>query len=180
MRFRFASPLPPVSPFQVVAASFLIGISLIVSGSTCLAIGTKHGIKRDAKRQIEDMEIQWRDAQLTGNVSEMDKLLSDDYFGISMTGQVNTKGQQLDRIRTRKLALTRIDLSDVKVKLIGSTAIVTSRAEVEGVNDGSPIRGSFRYTRVYQRTVAGQWKITNFEATRMSPSADRPESEPRP
>ena len=121
------------------------------------------------------MESQWRDAQLTGNVSEMDKLLSEDYFGISMTGQVNTKAQQLDRIRKRTLMLSRIDLSDVKVKLMGATAIVTSRAEVEGISDGAPMRGSFRYTRVYQRTSAGQWKITNFEATRLARSNDRAE-----
>ena len=125
-------------------------------------------MKRDAKREIEDMETQWRDAQLTGNVSEMDKLLSDDYFGISMNGQVNTKAQQLERIRKRALNLTRIDLSDVKVKLFGTTAaVVTSRAEVAGTMDGAPMNGSFRYTRVYQR-VAGLWKITNFEATRLA------------
>jgi ketosteroid isomerase-like protein len=177
MRIRFAPSLLSFSSPQV-AACFGVILLLVSCSAACPAIGTKHGLK-STKRQIEDMETEWRDAQLTGNVAEMDKLLSDDYFGISMTGQVNTKSQQLDRIRTRKLALTRIDLSDVKVKLIGSTAIVTSRAEVEGVNDGSPMKGSFRYTRVYQRTPAGQWKITNFEATRLSAS-DRAESEGRP
>jgi ketosteroid isomerase-like protein len=130
------------------------------------------------------METQWRDAQLTGNVSEMEKLLSDDYFGISMTGQVNTKAQQLERMRTRTLMLSRIDLSDVKVKLIGTTAVVTSRAVVEGMNDGLPMRGSFRYTRVYQRTSAGQWKITNFEATRLArandPANERSDGDGRP
>jgi ketosteroid isomerase-like protein len=53
------------------------------------------------------------------------------------------------------------------VKLIGSIAIVTSRAEVEGTNDGVPVRGTFRYTRVYQRLPSGMWKITSFEATRV-------------
>ncbi|RXH58662.1 nuclear transport factor 2 family protein [Granulicella sibirica] len=133
-------------------------------------------MKKDAKRQIEDMETQWRDAQLTGNVSEMERLLSEDYFGISMTGQVNTKEQQLDRIRKRTLVLSKIELSDVKVKLIGTTAVVTSRAEVEGTSDGTPMRGSFRYTRVYQRTPAGLWKITNFEATRLA-RPNQPEGE---
>jgi len=33
----------------------------------------------------------------------MDKLLSDDYIGITMTGQVNTKAQQLDRMRMHRL-----------------------------------------------------------------------------
>ena len=126
-----------------------------------------HEKKHDAKRQVEALEEQWRQAQLAGDVATMDKLLSDDYIGISMTGQVNTKMQQLDRMRMHKVALTKLDLGDRQVKLIGSIAIVTSRAEVEGTNDGLPIKGTFRYTRVYQRLPSGVWKITSFEATRV-------------
>jgi len=126
-----------------------------------------HERKHDAKRQVEALEEQWRQAQLSGDVETMDKLLSDDYIGISMSGQVNTKTQQLDRMRQHNLELTRIDLGEMQVKLIGSIAVVTSRAEVEGTDQGAPIKGVFRYTRVYQRLPSGQWKITSFEATRV-------------
>jgi ketosteroid isomerase-like protein len=130
-----------------------------------------HEKKHDAKRQVEALEDQWRAAQLAGDIEVMDKLLSDDYIGISMTGQVNTKAQQLDRARNHKLMLTRLDLGEMQVKLVGSIAIVTSLAEVEGTNEGQPVRGTFRYTRVYQRLPTGEWKITSFEATRV-PSRD--------
>ncbi len=123
--------------------------------------------KHDAKRQVEALEEQWRQAQLVGDVAAMDKLLSDDYIGITMTGQVNTKTQQLDRMRMHKIALTKLDLGERQVKLIGSIAIVTSRAEVEGTNEGAPVKGTYRYTRVYQRLPNGAWKITSFEATRV-------------
>ncbi len=126
-----------------------------------------HEKKHDAKRQVEALEEQWRQAQLSGDVATMDKLLSDDYIGISMTGQVNTKIQQLDRMRTRKFVLTRLDLGEMQVKLVGSIAIVTSRAQVEGTNDGVAVQGTYRYTRVYQRLPSGGWKITSFEATRV-------------
>jgi ketosteroid isomerase-like protein len=126
-----------------------------------------HEKKHAAKQQVEALEEQWRQAQLGGDVATMDKLLSDDYIGISMTGQVNTKEQQLDRMRLHKIALTKLDLGERQVKLIGSIAIVTSRAEVEGTNEGAPVKGTFRYTRVYQRLPSGVWKITSFEATRV-------------
>jgi ketosteroid isomerase-like protein len=126
-----------------------------------------HEKKHDAKRQVEALEEQWRAAQLAGDIGVMDKLLSDDYIGISMTGQVNTKTQQLDRVRDRKLVLTKLDLGEMQVKLVGAIAIVTSLAEVEGTNDGQPVKGTFRYTRVYQRLPSGDWKITSFEATRV-------------
>jgi ketosteroid isomerase-like protein len=131
-----------------------------------------HEKKHDAKRQVEALEEEWRTAQLAGDVAAMDKLLSDDYIGISMTGQVNTKAQQLDRARNHKFVLTRLDLGEMQVKLVGAIAIVTSRAEVEGTNDGTPVKGTFRYTRVYQRLPAGGWKITSFEATRVPEARD--------
>lgn len=131
-----------------------------------------HERKHDAKKQVEALEEQWRTAQLTGDVATMDKMLSDDYIGISMTGQVSTKAQQLDRARERKVVLTRIDLGDMQVKLVGAIAIVTSRVDVEGTNEGVPVKGTFRYTRVYQRLPTGVWKITSFEATRVPQSKE--------
>ncbi len=134
--------------------------------ASALGIGGQHQ-KHDYKREVELLEEQWRVAQLAGDVATMDKLLSDDYVGISMTGQVNTKAQQLSRIRSHAFVLTKIDLGEMKVKLVGQVAIVTVRASVEGTNEGVPMNGIFRYTRIYQHLVGGGWKITNFEATRI-------------
>ncbi len=141
-----------------------------------------HEKKHDAKRQVEALEEQWRVAQLAGDIPAMDKLLSDDYIGISMTGQVHTKAQQLERMRSRAFVLNKIDLGEIQVKLVGAIAIVTSRADVEGVSDGIPVKGTYRYTRVYQRLPSGDWRITSFEATRVptprGPKTESHETEP--
>ena len=152
-------------PSAVLLVTVVVGWPLPALGANW--VQPLHEKKHDAKRQVEALEEQWRQAQLSGDVAAMDKLLSDDYIGISMTGQVNTKMQQLDRMRMHKVALTKLDLVERQVKLIGSIAIVTSRAEVEGTNDGAPVKGTYRYTRVYQRLPSGVWKITSFEATRV-------------
>jgi ketosteroid isomerase-like protein len=142
----------------------------VVAFVLCASANGQHPKRHDQfKHQVEKLEEVWRTAELNGDADAMAKLLSDDFVGISMTGQVVTKTQQLDRMRSQKMVLTRIDLTDMKVKLIGSTAIVTSLAEVEGTNDGVPIHGVFRYTRVYARQFSGMWKITNYEATRVGP-----------
>jgi ketosteroid isomerase-like protein len=126
--------------------------------------------QRHARREIAALENQWKVATLTGDVGAMDKLLSDDFVGITWTGQVNTKTMQLDRARTKGQVITRMDLSDVKIKILQSVAIVTSLASVEGTNDGHSINGDFRYTRIYARRPSGAWQITNFEATKIPPS----------
>lgn len=136
--------------------------------------------KHDAKKEVEALEEKWRTAQLAGDIATMDAMLADDFIGISMSGQVNTKAQQLDRIRSKRLVLTRIDLDDMKVKLLDSVAIVTSLAQVEGTNEGVPVKGTYRYTRIYRQLPSGDWKITSFEATHVRPSKSNPEQQSKP
>ena len=122
---------------------------------------------------IENMEQQWRAATLSGDAATLDRLLSEDYVGISWTGQINTKAMQLDRIRTHTFQVRRMELSDLKVKVAQTVAIVTCKASVDSVNDGKDTSGEFRYTRVYLRQPSGAWKITNFEATRIPTDGGR-------
>lgn len=167
---------------MVRAGSYSRYVSRLVVGMVLLAImeatpglafGGKEAKKQDFKRQVQALEEQWRGAQLSGDLVTMDKLLSDDYVGITMTGQVNTKTQQLERARRHLLQFSRLDLIDTKVKLLGQVAIVTSLACVEGTNDGTPVAGNFRYTRIYHHLPSGTWKITNFEATRIHGPGDQ-------
>lgn len=156
-------------PIRCCLMTAVAGLAVMFSGLTvhpAFAGPVTHEKKLDAKQQVEALEEQWRVAELAGDIATMDKMLSDDYLGISMTGEVDTKGQQLRRVADRRLVLSKIELSDMKVKLVGDVAIVTSRAQVEGTNDAIPMRGMFRYTRIYQHLPNGQWKITSFEATR--------------
>ena len=127
----------------------------------------QHPNKHDERRQVETLEEQLRVAEVAGDLPTLDRLLSDDFVGISMSGEVNTKSQQMNRIRTRAMVLTRLRLDDVKVKLLGPVAVVTGRAQAEGTSDGVPLNGTFRYTRVYLHLPTGAWKITNFEVTRI-------------
>jgi ketosteroid isomerase-like protein len=156
----------------VVTAVLLAAVFAVFNAQPALAAHAFREKKHDAKRQVEMLEEQWRTAQLTGDIATMDKLLSDDYIGISMSGQVNTKTQQLERVKSHKFQLTRLDLREMQVKLVGAIAIVTSRADVEGTNDGAPVKGTYRYTRVYQHLPTGEWKITSFESTRVPGSRE--------
>jgi ketosteroid isomerase-like protein len=154
----------------VLAIAFALGLG--VAATWAHALPHPHPQKQ-LKQQIEEMEERWRAATLAGDVGAMDQLLSEDYVGISWTGQVNTKAMQLDRIRNRSLTIKRMDVSDQKVKLLGGVAIVTARADVDGSSEGSDMTGAFRYTRVYQRLPSGVWKITNFEVTRVPDASER-------
>ena len=155
---------PRLTPLTLV--SVLLLLALITGGPAAIASHRGEN-KNDFKHEIEKLEETWRTAQVAGDIATLDKLMSDDYVGISMSGQVNTKSQQLSRIRDRSLILTKIDLGDTKIKLLGQVAIVTVKASVEGTSEGVSMNGKYRYTRVYQHNPTGGWKVTNFEATRI-------------
>ncbi len=127
----------------------------------------RHERKRTERAEILKLEEAWREAQVTDDIGAMDKLLSDEFLGVTAAGQVVTKLQQLDRMRTRRIDIKRIDLSEAKVKISGNLAVVTSLAQLDGTSDGASLRGAYRYTRVYQRVPGAGWRITSFEATRV-------------
>lgn len=125
-----------------------------------------HREKPNVHKEIEALEDQWRQAILTNNVSQMDHLLADDYIGITSNGTVETKAQDLAQRRAGTVKITQLDLSDMHVRLYGDTAVVTSRAQLQGTNGASDISGNYRYTRVYAQRL-GHWKIVSFEASRV-------------
>ncbi|MBW4039623.1 MAG: nuclear transport factor 2 family protein [Acidobacteria bacterium] len=150
---------------QFRRAITLIALVSAIAPSTFAQKNPHHERKHLEREQIVALEAAWQQAALADDVATMDKLLSDDYLGITATGEVLTKAQQLDHMRDKKLVLTQLKTSQLKIKLIGHIAIVTSLAEVEGTSDGDTLQGAYRYTRVYQRMPNGSWKITSFEVT---------------
>ena len=128
---------------------------------------------RAVHKQIETLEMEWRQAQVDNNIEVISNLLADDYVGITANGTVETKSQTIAQRKAGTIRITSLDLDDLKVRLYGDTAVVTSRADLQGVNGQSDISGKYRYTRVYNRRL-GQWKIVSFEASRIHDADARP------
>jgi ketosteroid isomerase-like protein len=124
----------------------------------------KHGNRH---RQIDQLEETWRSAVLTSDASAISSLLADDYTAITSNGTLQTREDWLASLRSGQTHITTLNISDRKVRFYGDTAVVTSRAEVQGTNSEGPIEGSYRYTRVYVRNGQGKWKIVSFEASRI-------------
>jgi ketosteroid isomerase-like protein len=102
----------------------------------------------------------------------MDQLLADDYISITSNGTLQSKAQTLGDLKAGTLRFSSIDFSDRKVRFYGQTALVTSRAEVNGNSGEGDLSGSYRFTRVYVRDPKGGWKIVSFEASRIREPGD--------
>ncbi len=120
-------------------------------------------------KEIEGLEQDWRQALISSNVTALDRLLADDYLGVTANGTLETKADLLALRRGGTVRISELNLSDLKIRVYGDTAVVTSRAELTGTNGGTDISGHYRYTRVYNRRE-GQWRIVSFEASRIADS----------
>jgi ketosteroid isomerase-like protein len=118
--------------------------------------GMPRAQKHEVRHEIDQKEDAWRDAILKGNIAALDALLADDYMAISSYGTLQNKEQALANVRSGQLHFTTLEFSDRKVHFYGTTALVTSRAEVTATVGGSDISGSYRYIRVYVRDFASR------------------------
>lgn len=125
------------------------------------------GERHEVRHEIDHLEDHWREAVLSANVPAMDALLASDYMAITSNGTLESKDETLANLRSGAFHLKSIDITDRKVRFYGSTALVTSRAEVSGKTPEGDLNGSYRYTRVYVRDASGAWRIVSFEASRI-------------
>lgn len=151
------------APFIVLVLSAFASAFCAAQASSTAPKGQRH----ENRREIDQMELAWRDAVLQSNTAAMDKLLADDYMAITPIGTLQSKDQTLESLRSGTTHFTAIEVSDRKVRFYGTTALVTSKVDVAGSSAGHDISGSFRYTRVYARDQQGVWKIVSFEANRI-------------
>lgn len=173
---RNDSPLLSLSPMGMRKAGSTTGLRRCVSAGLAIAVmlaaaspmgAMPRAEKHEVRHEIEHLETAWVNAVLRGNIAAMDALLADDYMGITPTGILQSKDQAMSSLRSGTVHFKSIDLSDRKIRVYGTTALVTSRAEVSGSSPEGEMTGSYRYTRVYVKDARGVWRIVSFEASRI-------------
>jgi ketosteroid isomerase-like protein len=148
---------------RFVAAAILLAIC-----GNILYAGQAKPKSRENRHEIEQLEETWRAAMFKSDTAAMNALLADDFIAITASGTLQTKEETLANLRTHRLHITSLTISDRKLRFYGKTALVTSLAFVQGTTPDGDLTGSYRYTRVYVLDPDGKWKIVSFEASRIS------------
>ncbi len=123
-------------------------------------------------KQIERDEQQWQTALIANDTDTMASLLEEDYVGIGPDGTIASKSQELQARASGQDRIQVLAVVDRKIRIYGTTAVVTSRVHLQGVYSGQPLLGDYRYTRVWS-LVRGQWRIVSFEANRIHDATSR-------
>ena len=99
-----------------------------------------------------------RAAQLTSDVTALERLVDDSLIFTGPDGAIYGKQDDLDAHRRGLVRITRLDPSEERMQRHGTVAIVSVRMEMSGTFHGAPFAGPFRYTRVWREQPEG-WRI---------------------
>jgi len=84
--------------------------------------------------------------------------------GAPVTGRYFKEGNVLAKVIPPGFQALSIEVTDMVVRLYGSTAVVTARADVRGKELGEEFSGPYRFTRVWVRRN-GHWQTVSYQAT---------------
>jgi ketosteroid isomerase-like protein len=144
-------------------------VLLIVVVVYLLAAPIASGQGGTVEHQIAALADQVLQADLRADTSFMEKHFADDYTAIYASGQLCTKAQDLESIKSGDLKYEALDVRERKIRIYGDTAVVIVLVSAKGTRSGKPFSGDFRSTWIFVKQK-GNWKKVAFQATRVAPS----------
>jgi len=133
------------------------------SAQTRQAVGASTDVN-SAEDEIKTLEEMRNQAVLHGDVAALDRMTSDDYTFITLRGEMRTKSEILKGFASGSFHYESREVSDLKVRVYGGTAIVTGRSVQKGMENGKDYSGDYRFTRVYVKQK-GHWVTVALQTT---------------
>jgi hypothetical protein len=118
--------------------------------------------QNDEKANVLAIERNISDAFTKHNIIYINQIFADDATIITPKAELLNKQQLIQYIPN----VNTVVVSDMQVKILGVTAIVTGIETETGKNDAGVYTGRYRYTDVLQK-VKGSWIIVASQATSM-------------
>ncbi len=140
---------------------------------TLLVLGPMPGqgsASADAE-QVTAGERAWSEAFLRHDLQALSKLLADDFVGIDGRGVVSDKAAELAEAKppspgTQLPVLVGEELSDVRVRIYGDTAVLTAINTARFSSRGTASTVRYRRTTVWVRRDH-RWQCVSFHGSRI-------------
>jgi len=126
------------------------------------------GRTTDAAEEVRLRERALIEAIGSHDLSAYDRLVDDAYVALRATGD-QTKAQVIESYRAGRLAYRGLDITDVEVRVLGETAVLSARTLGSRVEDGRETPNRVRYLRVWARRD-GVWRAVLQMAVPLAPS----------
>ncbi len=107
---------------------------------------------------VRALELKWAEAYKSRQFDLLSSYLDDDCVSTFEDGSVFGKLGVMSYIAKPSEHVQVADISDLKVRMHGETAVVTGAYHEQGVSDGKPYDYHDRFTDVWMK-VRGNWKL---------------------
>ena len=149
--------------------SILFMISMMLPATLPSAeAGSKPQDLRSVELEIKSLEVRRFQALTEADVPALEGLLSDDLIYTHATGWRQTKAEFLASVRTGEIQCHSFTSQDVKVRVYGSTALVTGRATVKAKAKGQEFSVELVYLEAFVKQD-GRWQLVAWQSTREGP-----------
>lgn len=125
----------------------------------------------DFESEVAAAEDSYFQALLRSDRNGLGRVLGQDFLLIDvMTGSEIPRTVLVDLVGSRQLVFESVERIDARVRMYGSTAVVTGQTRMQGRYGDQPFSAHSRYTHVYVRGPAG-WQLVTAQGTSIAPAA---------
>ena len=123
-----------------------------------------HTSSQGTEETLMKIERDGAAALMKGDVAGFGGILAEDATLIGPDGAVQTKAQLLADVKSGALKIQSSEMSDLKVKVFGESAIATYMTTDKGKYKDRDISGRYRWTDVFLHR-GGKWQIVASQGT---------------
>lgn len=110
--------------------------------------------------QIQQVERRLLAAMLNSDVTELNRLLSDELLATGPTGELFNKADDLAAHRDGVIRIESMVARETTIKLLPNAAIVFALMDMRGFFQSQPVAGRYRYTRLCtNQKEKDRWQI---------------------
>jgi ketosteroid isomerase-like protein len=117
------------------------------------------------EQTLMQMERDWTQAALKKDSAALDRILADDWVAIGFQGTTTTKAQAIAELKSGVSTTQTEELGDMKVRIFGTTAIVTGSDTEKSTYKGKDSSGKFVWTDVFVERN-GRWQAVASQSTK--------------
>ena len=155
------------------------GVALVLTASVAHAqpakVAQPTGVKvtndagtSAAEAAVRAAELARFKAMTAGDYAELGRLLGDDLIYTHSNALVDTKASYVESMTSGNLKYQSIEPRDMKVRVYGTTAIITAGAAITSISKGQTQNNQLRYTDVWVLRD-GRWQMVGWQSTKIVP-----------